>query len=527
MADNTVTVVGNVTRDPELRFTPSRPGGRHLRPRRQPPLAEPPDPGVGGAGRRSSTSPAGPSWPRTSASRSSRAPASSSPAASSSARGRPTRATSARRSRSSPTRSAPACAGPPPRSPRTSAASPAERRRRRRWRRRSAASRPVANEAARGGYDRERGALLMARSRSAARTRTTPAAPRRRSASCSQERVEYVDYKDVNLLRRFMSDRAKIRARRVTGNDAQQQAEIARAIKNAREMALLPYASRVTQHAWPERDGERGGRERDRDLPAPDDRAAASDRAAPDAGDEPTSTRSTTRSAPTSSCAGDVGGAEDEADEGRPPLRRRRRRQEGRHRRRRRRLRPQLPRARRAWPFQATAGRRGAGRGDAPQPRRAGRQRPRRGRGGRHRPRARTVVTITARAGAEGKLFGSVTTADIVDAVAGADRHRARPPPAPPRRADQGRRAPTWCRSSSTPTSSSRSPSRSSAADPGRPRRPAPRIDVVTAHAVPQRVLVERRHVVPRLSPGLCVLVAHKPASRQGEPAHGDATNRR
>src|SRR4029453_11096395 len=62
----------------------------------------------------------------------------------------------------------------------------------------------------------------------------------------SQEKVEYVDYKDVNLLRRFMSDRAKIRARRVTGNDAQQQREVARAIKNAREMALLPYTNRVT-----------------------------------------------------------------------------------------------------------------------------------------------------------------------------------------------------------------------------------------------------------------------------------------
>ncbi|MEJ7584929.1 MAG: 30S ribosomal protein S18, partial [Acidimicrobiales bacterium] len=58
----------------------------------------------------------------------------------------------------------------------------------------------------------------------------------------TQERVEYVDYKDVNLLRRFMSDRAKIRARRVTGNNAQQQSTIAMAIKNAREMALLPYA---------------------------------------------------------------------------------------------------------------------------------------------------------------------------------------------------------------------------------------------------------------------------------------------
>ena len=84
------------------------------------------------------------------------------------------------------------------------------------------------------------------------------------------ERVDYVDWKDVNLLRRFMSDRAKIRARRVTGNNVQQQAEIAKAIKNAREMALLPYASRVTQTRGPKRgDGERGGR-RERDLPAPD-----------------------------------------------------------------------------------------------------------------------------------------------------------------------------------------------------------------------------------------------------------------
>ena len=86
------------------------------------------------------------------------------------------------------------------------------------------------------------------------------------------DRVEYVDWKDVNLLRRFMSDRAKIRARRVSGNNAQQQAEIARAIKNAREMALLPYASRVTQTRGPKRDGDRRGR--DRDLPAPDTEVA-------------------------------------------------------------------------------------------------------------------------------------------------------------------------------------------------------------------------------------------------------------
>jgi small subunit ribosomal protein S18 len=76
----------------------------------------------------------------------------------------------------------------------------------------------------------------------------------------SQERVEYVDYKDVNLLRRFMSDRAKIRARRVTGNNAQQQATIAMAIKNAREMALLPYTNRVTQQRGGRDRGDRGDR---------------------------------------------------------------------------------------------------------------------------------------------------------------------------------------------------------------------------------------------------------------------------
>lgn len=77
----------------------------------------------------------------------------------------------------------------------------------------------------------------------------------------AQERVEYIDYKDVNLLRRFVSDRSKIRARRVSGNDSQQQREVARAIKNAREMALLPYTSRVTTQGRgrPER-GERGER---------------------------------------------------------------------------------------------------------------------------------------------------------------------------------------------------------------------------------------------------------------------------
>jgi small subunit ribosomal protein S18 len=81
------------------------------------------------------------------------------------------------------------------------------------------------------------------------------------------DKVEFVDYKDVNLLNRFVSDRSKIRNRRVTGNTVQQQRDIANAVKNAREMALLPYTKRVSQTraGRPPRDrdedgGGRGGR---------------------------------------------------------------------------------------------------------------------------------------------------------------------------------------------------------------------------------------------------------------------------
>lgn len=56
--------------------------------------------------------------------------------------------------------------------------------------------------------------------------------------------VSEVDYKDVALLRAFLSDRGKIRSRRITGITPQQQRMVARAVKNAREMALLPYTSR-------------------------------------------------------------------------------------------------------------------------------------------------------------------------------------------------------------------------------------------------------------------------------------------
>jgi small subunit ribosomal protein S18 len=89
-----------------------------------------------------------------------------------------------------------------------------------------------------------------------------------------QNKVAYVDYKDVNLLRRYMSDRAKIRARRVSGNCAQHQRDVATAIKTAREVALLPYTVRVTSS----RGGGRPGRG-DRDDRGPrGDRGERGDR---------------------------------------------------------------------------------------------------------------------------------------------------------------------------------------------------------------------------------------------------------
>lgn len=107
----------------------------------------------------------------------------------------------------------------------------------------------------------------MARPRPTTKNKDNSRRSKKRTSILIQEKVSYVDYKDVNLLRRFQSDRAKIRARRVTGNDTQQQADIAAAIKNAREMALLPYTSRVTQ----QRGGGRG-RGDDRRGPRRDER---------------------------------------------------------------------------------------------------------------------------------------------------------------------------------------------------------------------------------------------------------------
>jgi small subunit ribosomal protein S18 len=79
---------------------------------------------------------------------------------------------------------------------------------------------------------------------------TAPATPRSSRVVRGRKKpmlapdVTGVDYKDVALLRTFVSDRGKIRSRRITGLTPQQQRMVTRAVKNAREMALLPYTSR-------------------------------------------------------------------------------------------------------------------------------------------------------------------------------------------------------------------------------------------------------------------------------------------
>lgn len=104
----------------------------------------------------------------------------------------------------------------------------------------------------------------MAKSRS--KNKDNARRAKKKTSILSSESVEYVDWKDATLLRRFMSERSKVRARRVTGNSAQQQKAVAKAIKNAREMALLPYVTRITQQRSSKdrgrgRSGGRGDRE--------------------------------------------------------------------------------------------------------------------------------------------------------------------------------------------------------------------------------------------------------------------------
>src|ERR1700721_454898 len=84
-----------------------------------------------------------------------------------------------------------------------------------------------------------------------------PATTRRKSCPYCREKIEQVDYKDLAMLRRFISDRGKIRSRRITGACRRHQSQVARAVKRARELALRPY---VAEGATDHRGGGRAAR---------------------------------------------------------------------------------------------------------------------------------------------------------------------------------------------------------------------------------------------------------------------------
>ena len=89
-----------------------------------------------------------------------------------------------------------------------------------------------------------------------------PGSGRRKPCPYCKDKIEHVDYKDVVGLRRFVSERGKIRSRRITGACRRHQSQIANAVKRAREVALLPYAAEPTSESV----GRSGrGRDRDRD----------------------------------------------------------------------------------------------------------------------------------------------------------------------------------------------------------------------------------------------------------------------
>ncbi|MCF6460967.1 30S ribosomal protein S18 [Clostridium sp. Cult3] len=67
--------------------------------------------------------------------------------------------------------------------------------------------------------------------------------PRKRVCSFCADKSEHIDYKDINKLKKYVTDRGKILPRRISGNCAKHQRELTRAIKRARQIALLPYSA--------------------------------------------------------------------------------------------------------------------------------------------------------------------------------------------------------------------------------------------------------------------------------------------
>jgi small subunit ribosomal protein S18 len=115
----------------------------------------------------------------------------------------------------------------------------------------------------------ERGLSTVAKQRSRPTRRRDkkggPGSGRRKSCGYCRDKVEQVDYKDVTTLKKYVSDRGKIRSRRITGACRRHQAQIATAVKRAREIALLPYVGDNREDRDERGRPRRDDRDRDRD----------------------------------------------------------------------------------------------------------------------------------------------------------------------------------------------------------------------------------------------------------------------
>ena len=90
-----------------------------------------------------------------------------------------------------------------------------------------------------------------------------PISGRRKSCACCKDKIVHIDYKDVPMLKRFTSERGKIRSRGMTGLCRRHQTQLAEAVKRSRELALIPYAGEPANEGARPRRGRDRGRDRD------------------------------------------------------------------------------------------------------------------------------------------------------------------------------------------------------------------------------------------------------------------------
>jgi len=106
----------------------------------------------------------------------------------------------------------------------------------------------------------------MARERNT-QQRKRPGGPagqvKRRNCFFCKDKIDEIDYKNTGQLRRYISEKGKIRSRRITGACRRHQVQVATAVKRAREMALLPYVAEGVEES--RSGGGRGRRDRDRE----------------------------------------------------------------------------------------------------------------------------------------------------------------------------------------------------------------------------------------------------------------------